>query len=115
MKRGAGGEPPPPAMVQAQSGEKTRTALERNLLSTGTPIILCARSQEAWLRLQRWVHARRPLHPLEGFMLDALWAVFFGGQVEQQVLIVNSATLSDAYDYRRRFYVETDGEVPTRI
>ncbi len=48
-------------------------------------------------------------------MLDALWAFFFGGQVEQQVLIVNSATLSDAYDYRRRFYVETDGEVPTRI
>ena len=48
-------------------------------------------------------------------MLDALWAFFFGGQVAQQVLIVNSATLSDAYDYRRRFYAETDGEVPTSI
>ena len=48
-------------------------------------------------------------------MLDALWAFFFGGQVEQQVLIVNSATLSDAYDYRRRFYAVTDGEVPTSI
>ena len=48
-------------------------------------------------------------------MLDALWAFFFGGQVEQQVLVVNSATLSDAYDYRRRFYAVTDGEVPTSI
>jgi hypothetical protein len=42
-------------------------------------------------------------------MVDALWAFFFGGQVEQQVVVVNSATLSDAYDYRRRFYAETDG------
>ena len=48
-------------------------------------------------------------------MLDALWAFFFGGQVEQQVLVVNSATLPDAYDYRRRFCAATDGEVPTRI
>ena len=48
-------------------------------------------------------------------MLDALWAFFFGGQVVQQVLVVNSATLSDAYDYRRRFYAATDGEVPTSI
>jgi hypothetical protein len=30
---------------------------------------------------------------MEGFMLDALWAFFFGGQVEQQVVVVNSATL----------------------
>lgn len=48
-------------------------------------------------------------------MFEALWAYFFGGQVEQQVLLVNTATLSDAYDYRRRFYALTNGEVPTRI
>ena len=48
-------------------------------------------------------------------MLENLWAFFFGGQVEQQVVVVNSATLPDAYDYRRRFYAATDGEVPTRI
>ena len=48
-------------------------------------------------------------------MLEALWAFFFGGQVEQQVLLVNTATLPDAYDYRRRFYALTQGEVPTSI
>ena len=48
-------------------------------------------------------------------MLENLWAFFFGGQVEQQVVVVNSATLPDAYDYRRRFCAATDGEVPTRI
>lgn len=48
-------------------------------------------------------------------MLEALWAYFFGGQVEQQVVLVNTATLDDAYDYRRRFYALTNGEVPTRI
>ena len=48
-------------------------------------------------------------------MLEALWAYFFGGQVEQQVVLVNAATLDDAYDYRRRFYALTNGEVPTRI
>jgi hypothetical protein len=48
-------------------------------------------------------------------MLQAIWAFFFGGLVEQQVVIVNSATLSDANDYRRRFYAATNGEVPTSI
>ena len=48
-------------------------------------------------------------------MFQALWAFFFGGQVEQQVVLVNTATLSDAYDYRRRFISITNGEVPTRI
>ena len=48
-------------------------------------------------------------------MLQAIWAFFFGGLVEQQMLVVNSATLPDAYDYRRRFYAITNGEVPTSI
>ena len=48
-------------------------------------------------------------------MLQAIWAFFFGGLVEQQVVIVNSATLPDANDYRRRFYAITKGEVPTSI
>ena len=48
-------------------------------------------------------------------MFDELWAFFFGGEAEQQVVIVNTATLSDAYEFRRRLYAETGGEVPTRI
>ena len=35
-------------------------------------------------------------------MLEKLWAFFFGGEVEQQVLVVKEATLQDAYEFRHR-------------
>ena len=48
-------------------------------------------------------------------MLEKLWAFFFGGEVEQQVVVVNAATLQDAYEFRRRLYADIGDEVPTRI
>ena len=48
-------------------------------------------------------------------MLEKLWAFFFGGEVEQQVVVVNAATLQDAYEFRRRLYADVGDEVPTRI
>ena len=48
-------------------------------------------------------------------MLEKLWAFFFGGEVEQQVVVVNAATLQDAYEFRRRLYTDVGDEVPTRI
>ena len=38
-----------------------------------------------------------------------------GGEVEQQVVVVNAATLQDAYEFRRRLYADIGDEVPTRI
>ena len=48
-------------------------------------------------------------------MLEKLWAFFFGGEVEQQVVVLNAATLRDAYEFRRRLYADIGDEVPTRI
>ena len=48
-------------------------------------------------------------------MLEKLWAFFFGGEVEQQVVVVNAATLQDACEFRRRLYADIGDEVPTRI
>ena len=48
-------------------------------------------------------------------MLEKLWAFFFGGEVEEQVVVVNAATLQDAYEFRRRLYADIGDEVPTRI
>ena len=48
-------------------------------------------------------------------MLEKLWAFFFGGEVEQQVVVVNAATLQDAYEFRRRLYADIGDEVPTRF
>ena len=44
-------------------------------------------------------------------MLKKLWAFFFGGEVEQQVVVVNAATLQDAYEFRRRLYADIGDEV----
>ena len=52
---------------------------------------------------------------MEMTMLEKLWAFFFGGEVEQQVVVVNAATLQDAYEFRRRLYADVGDEVPTRI
>ena len=48
-------------------------------------------------------------------MLEKLWAFFFGGEVQQQVVVVNAATLQDACEFRRRLYADIGDEVPTRI
>ena len=48
-------------------------------------------------------------------MLGKLRAFLFGGEVEQQVVVVNAATLQDAYEFRRRLYADVGDEVPTRI
>ena len=48
-------------------------------------------------------------------MLEKSWAFFFGGEVEQQVVVVNAATVQDAHEFRRRLYADIGDEVPTRI
>ena len=45
-------------------------------------------------------------------MLSSLWAFLFGGEVEQCVVLVNSATQSAATAYRHQLYSHCKGVAP---
>ena len=45
-------------------------------------------------------------------MLSSVWAFFFGGEVEQCVVMVNASTHDAANSYRRRLYSLCEGDAP---
>lgn len=45
-------------------------------------------------------------------MLSSIWAYFFGGNVEQCVVMANSATQHAASIYRNRLYSLCEGDAP---
>ena len=45
-------------------------------------------------------------------MFSSIWAFFFGGEVEQCVVMVNESTQSAANSYRNRLYSLCEGVAP---